>query len=498
MVLGSIDIVVPVLNEERCIRQNVTDLVTRLGAECPYEWQVTVVDNGSVDGTWAALGEIARGCPNLRTMRLEQRGRGRALKRAWESSTADVVAYMDVDLSTGLESLRDLIDPLIENRADLAIGSRLARGAQIQRSVRREVISRVYNVITRLTFGYGVRDAQCGFKAVRADAARALIPQIQDDGWFFDTELIVLAWRNGLRINEVPVRWVEDDDSRVRIARTAADDLRGIVRLYRSRPRGASAPKHEGTVVQLPARQLSGAQRMWDFDEHAEEYVAAVDRSIAFTGRSSDFFARRKVELLRQLARTTIGDLEGASVLDVGCGTGTTDRVLAGHVGRLTGIDVSEEMLKVARAAVPEAQFQWYDGDKFPFEDGSFDVCIAVCTLHHVPLPGRDAFLSEMHRVVRPGGLLAIFEHNRLNPLTRLAVRSCALDDGVVLVSSPSTTATLTREGADGIQRRDFLFSPFGGAWGEAIDRRCGRLPLGGQFVLSARKTDKPEATALP
>ena len=184
MAVPSIDITIPVLNEERCLERSVAALATRLDAECPYTWSITVVDNGSTDGTWGIAEGIAAEDPRVRAIRLDRRGRGRALKKAWATSDADVVAYMDVDLSTGLESLRGLIDPLVDGTADVSIGSRLAQGAQIQRSARREVISRIYNFITRAVFRYSVLDAQCGFKAARSEVARSLIPLIEDDGWF--------------------------------------------------------------------------------------------------------------------------------------------------------------------------------------------------------------------------------------------------------------------------------------------------------------------------
>jgi hypothetical protein len=142
---------------------------------------------------------------------------------------------MDVDLSTGLEALLPLVAPLLSGHSDLAIGSRLAAGAHVRRGVRREVISRGYNLLLRLALGVRFRDAQCGFKAVRADVARRLLPGVENRNWFFDTELLVLAERAGLRIHEVPVDWIDDPDSRVRIAATVTEDLRGVWRLLRSR-----------------------------------------------------------------------------------------------------------------------------------------------------------------------------------------------------------------------------------------------------------------------
>jgi hypothetical protein len=175
---------------------------------------------------------------------------------------------MDVDLSTELESLRPLLEPIFEGEADLSIGSRLAPGAVIERSLQREVISRIYNMIARRFLGYKVRDSQCGFKAIRSDLARDLVPRIEDDGWFFDTELLVLAWRAGLRINEIPVRWVEDDDSRVRIITTALDDLRGIWRLFRDGSTETSSRRsgrHHVDYDALPNHGAKEEERAVDF-----------------------------------------------------------------------------------------------------------------------------------------------------------------------------------------------------------------------------------------
>jgi glycosyltransferase involved in cell wall biosynthesis len=196
------------------------------------------VDNGSTDETWSLAESYAATNSHTRVIRLDRRGRGGALKAAWSTSDADVVAYMDVDLSTGLESLQPLLEPIVQDEADISIGSRLAPGAIVKRSTQREVISRIYNIIARGCLGYKVRDAEIGFKAIRSGLARELIPRIEDDSWFFDTELLALAWRDGLRIKEIPVRWVEDDDSRVRIMKTALDNLRGIWRVSRWRVKG--------------------------------------------------------------------------------------------------------------------------------------------------------------------------------------------------------------------------------------------------------------------
>jgi glycosyltransferase involved in cell wall biosynthesis len=268
MTRPSVDITIPVLNEQRSIESTLRTLTSYLSAECPYDWRITVVDNGSTDRTWSLANSFAAENSYARAIRLDRPGRGGALKEAWSTSGADVVAYMDVDLSTGLESLQPLLEPIVKDEADISIGSRLAPGAIIERGVQREVISRIYNIIARRLLRYKVRDAQCGFKAVRANVARDLIPRIEDDGWFFDTELLVLAWRDGLRINEIPVCWVEDDDSRVKIVRTAFDDLCGIWRLYRAGVPGGSIlrSRPSDNPETLASQSAKEEERAVDFD----------------------------------------------------------------------------------------------------------------------------------------------------------------------------------------------------------------------------------------
>jgi glycosyltransferase involved in cell wall biosynthesis len=227
-----IEFVIPVRNEQRELAGHVTRLVEHLRSGFPYAWQVTIADNGSTDGTWSLAQELAHRHPGLvRAVHLDRAGRGGALHAAWSASDADVVGYLDVDLSTDLNALVPLVAPLVLGQADLSIGSRLAPGAHVVRGLKREVISRAYNQLLRAVLRVGFRDAQCGFKALRGDAARALLPLVEDRSWFFDTELLVLAERSGLRIREVPVDWTDSPDSRVKIVATALADLRGIWRL---------------------------------------------------------------------------------------------------------------------------------------------------------------------------------------------------------------------------------------------------------------------------
>ena len=235
-----VDVVVPVHNESHVIEERIGTLHTYLAEWFPFDWRITIADNGSTDDTAQRAVALAVELPHVHTFHLEGSGRGRAIRAAWSMSPADVVVYMDVDLSTDLAALLPLVAPLVSGHSDLAIGSRLAPGARVVRRPLREILSRGYNLLLRVVLNPRVDDAQCGFKAIRADAARAVLPQVQDDNWFFDTELLVQARSAGLRIIEIPVRWTDDLDSRVAIVPTAIEDLRGIARLAAAKLRRAA------------------------------------------------------------------------------------------------------------------------------------------------------------------------------------------------------------------------------------------------------------------
>lgn len=229
----TVEVIVPVHNEEADLGPSVRRLHAYLSDGFPFGWRITIADNASTDATPAVARSLSEDLPGVRVVRLDQKGRGRALRHTWLDTDATVVAYMDVDLSTDLAALLPLVAPLISGHSDVAIGSRLSKTSRVVRGAKREVISRCYNLLLRAVLGARFTDAQCGFKAMRADRARVLLPHVQDTGWFWDTELLILAERAGLRIHEVPVDWVDDPDSRVDIVATALADLRGIARLAR-------------------------------------------------------------------------------------------------------------------------------------------------------------------------------------------------------------------------------------------------------------------------
>lgn len=242
-----LDVVVPVYNEEKDLALSVHRLYSHLSENFPFSFRITIADNASTDATPCIAAELATELTGVTAMTMVQKGRGRALQAAWSRSDAQVLAYCDVDLSTDLAAMLPLVAPLISGHSDLAIGTRLGRGSRVVRGAKREFISRAYNILLHGALAVRFSDAQCGFKAIRADVAQRLLPLVEDTGWFFDTELLVLAERSGLRIHEVPVDWVDDPDSRVDIVKTAMADLKGVARVSRTLATG-----------RLPVQELRG------------------------------------------------------------------------------------------------------------------------------------------------------------------------------------------------------------------------------------------------
>lgn len=283
----SVEVVVPVYNEEVALPKSIPILCDYLKTYFPYRWSVVIADNASSDATLSVAEGLASRYPRVSVLHLEEKGRGRALKAAWSASEAEVVAYMDVDLSTNLWSFLPLVAPLATGHSDVAIGSRLLRGAMVTRQWKRELISRCYNLLIKAMFANRFSDAQCGFKALKGSVARSLVPEVEDDEWFFDTELLLLAEERGYRISEVPVDWIEDLDSRVDVASTALKDVKGLLRmrterlrrglrrLPRPRSRDALDATHRARSLRLIADATVKA-RKWS----EREKRAAHDRSV--------------------------------------------------------------------------------------------------------------------------------------------------------------------------------------------------------------------------
>lgn len=227
---ASVDVVVPVYNEEATLPRSIDRLTDFLANHLSNPWRVTIADNASTDGTRAVSQELSAGYPNVHYYHLPQKGRGRALRAVWLESQADIVSYMDVDLSTDLNHFPQLVEAL-ESGYQVAVGSRLSRDSQVTRAFKREFISRSYNLLIRSMFFTPFPDAQCGFKALTRQAAQTIIPSIENNNWFFDTELLIIASKRGYRIKSVPVKWDDDPTSTVNITSTAMEDIRGLLRL---------------------------------------------------------------------------------------------------------------------------------------------------------------------------------------------------------------------------------------------------------------------------
>ena len=233
-----LDIALPVFNQEVRLEENLRRLHGHLADTLPHTFRITVVDNASTDGTLRIAERLAREFPELMVVRLDRRGRGNSLRKIWLSSASPLLAYIDLDLSFDLSAVAPLLAPLMSGHSDLAVGTRLAKASHGTFSHHRDVIARAYNFLLRVLTGARFSDAECGFKAIRADVARQLLPYTRDEAWFFDTELLIIADRSALRIHEVPVDWSDNPDSSVDVVRTLLTDLKGLAGLTRKLRRG--------------------------------------------------------------------------------------------------------------------------------------------------------------------------------------------------------------------------------------------------------------------
>ncbi len=234
-----VEIAIPVYNEEKAVRSCIEKVLeaTKGKGFSGYRITLTIVNNASTDNTKEIAEKLAKSIKNVKLINLPQKGRGRALRTCWEKSLAEIVAYMDVDLSADLGFLRPLLDAISKGNADIAIGSRLVKGAKVRgRTFIREVMSRSYNTLIHLLFQTKFVDAQCGFKAVKKEVFQSLSPLVQNQNWFFDSEMLIIAHKLGRKIAEIPIIWHDDPSSTVKIAATASEDLSGLFRLWRSKP----------------------------------------------------------------------------------------------------------------------------------------------------------------------------------------------------------------------------------------------------------------------
>jgi putative flippase GtrA len=329
-----LEVAMPVHNEDEQLAASVIRLRNFLDESFPLETRIVIVDNASTDNTWAIARHLADALPGVDALHLDRKGRGRALRAAWTRATAPVVAYMDVDLATDLDALLPLIAPLVSGHSDIAIGTRLAPGAHVVRGAQRELLSRGYNRLVRIVLGSACSDAQCGFKAMRRDVAAELLPLIEDNEWFFDTELLVTAQRLGLRIHEVPVDWTDDLDSRVDVLRTAWMDLRGVGRLAgpvaRGRVASRSLPTDENAAAHRTIRPLlSSGQLGHLLDDDRLHPPTAIDHDQVFADELLRFAGVGVVSTAAYLAlvvllQDTFGIYLANALAIVACSLGNT------------------------------------------------------------------------------------------------------------------------------------------------------------------------------
>jgi glycosyltransferase involved in cell wall biosynthesis len=345
-----VEIVVPVYNEERSLAPSIRRLHAHLSDGFPFSWRIVIADNASVDSTLTVARRLANDLPGVGVLHLPEKGRGRALRAAWSATDADVACYMDVDLSTDLRALLPLVAPLVSGHSELAIGTRLANGARVERGAKRELISRAYNRILHAALRARFSDAQCGFKAARTDALRDLLPDVRDQAWFFDTELLVLAQRRGLRVHEVPVDWVDDPDSRVAIVSTALADLRGVGRLLAASQVARFAAV--GVASTLAYALLYLLLRAASLDPTVANALALATTAVANTAanRRLTFGVRGRANLLRQHAR---GALVFLLTLGLTSGAISTLEALDPHPSRV----LEATVLVVASACATITRF---------------------------------------------------------------------------------------------------------------------------------------------
>jgi glycosyltransferase involved in cell wall biosynthesis len=229
--MSEVNITIPVYNEEKAIVNCVEVLRDFLQKNVIFNWTIVIADNASTDSTLAIAKDLSIKYPDVTYYHIDIKGRGRALRKVWLDSKADIVSYMDVDLSTGLEAFLPLIESISDGKYDIATGSRLIRESCVKRSPKREFTSRCYNILIKSMFFTKFHDAQCGFKAVSRKAVQEIVPLIVNQKWFFDTELLIIGEKKGYRIKEIPVKWDEDPGTTVNIKNTVVEDIKGLMRL---------------------------------------------------------------------------------------------------------------------------------------------------------------------------------------------------------------------------------------------------------------------------
>lgn len=359
-----IDIVIPVYNEEDQLEENIKKLNNFLIKNFKYNYKITIADNASTDNTLNIAKKLSKKYAHIGFITLDKKGRGIALRKAWNDSKADIVSYMDVDISTNLEAFLPMIDALVIDGYDVAVGSRLIEGSKIQRSLKREILSRFYNLLLRYFLGIKFKDAQCGFKSITKKVVDEIIPQVKDNEWFFDSELLFKAEREGLRIKEIPVIWIEDRNSKVKLFKTVLNYLGSILRLR---------------------------------FEFLKDIFHDVLKNPILNNFVRNVVATGQITIKNRIKRLI---KNSDNVIEIGCGTGEFSKIVNGDY---VGVDIEKSYIDYAnkKFSKKNKKFVLMNGEKLDFKDKSFDTSLILSVLHH--LNDKDVFsiLKEAKRVTK-------------------------------------------------------------------------------------------------
>lgn len=474
-----IEIDIPVYNEEACLEKNINKLIAFLKSNnFAFTYKIVIIDNGSTDKTANIALGLENRYPEIEYLKINQRGRGRALKSAWQLSSADIVSYMDVDLSTNLKSFNELINLVSGGGYDIVTGSRMLPESKVRRSIKRELISRGYIFCLKNFLKVSFDDAQCGFKALNRKVIANILPQVIDQEWFFDSELLFRCQQANYKIKEIPIEWLEDKNSKVKIIPTTINYLSSLKRLKKE----FNQKTHSQT----------------EFDNYAKNYNYGLDNNFKkiFGDQPDDFF-KPKVDWLKNFFKKTYNPLENTiELLDLGCGTGLFIKKINDlklNIN-LSGADTSIKMLAEAKLILNDNlknNLHLITDNYSNLPQNHFDIITISSVLHHIDKSERLNILNNLTKLLKPNGYLIIFEHNPLNPITNVVVKTTKIDKNAILLKPKEIRNYFNKiTNIKFINLNYLMFFPprFNNELINFLERKIIKLPLGGQYVIVGKK----------
>lgn len=472
-----VEIDLPVYNEDNCLEANAIKLINYLkDNNFNFNYKIVIIDNASTDNTKSISLLLKTKYPEVDYIRINTKGRGRALREAWERSDADIVSYMDIDLSTNLESLDKLITTVAGGNYDLATGSRMLKDSKIKRSFKRELISRCYVLCLKYFLKVSFDDAQCGFKAINRKVINNILPKVLDQEWFFDSELLFRCQKASYKIKELPIEWIEDGNSKVKIIPTSLNYLSGLMRLKKE------------------FNQKNNSDQ--EFNNYAKNYNYGLDNPLKkiFGNKPDDFFKIKINWLLNLIKQTGAKEYKRLEILDFGCGTGLfLKRINDLKLNiNLSGADTSKAMLNEAQKILTghsNSKLHLISDNDLP--PNHFDIIIVSSVLHHINKSARQATINYLTTLLKKDGYLIIFEHNPLNPLTNLIVKTTKIDQNAILLSPPEILNYLKKNYKIKFINLDYImfFPPrFNYNFINFLEKKFIKLPFGGQYVVTIKK----------